>query len=248
MAAKKKEWRKKIQELDGKLNLLTTDLVILKKRGGVQGNLGPTGLQGDEGIQGDRGFMGATGQQGDAGAQGKQGPSPTGPAGLSGGMGETGSQGETGSEGKKGGTGDVGQPGPCGVSGDAQRLYSKWTNSIVAPSASRVSRSNTVLSVGISAGIVGVTGVSFSVTGVSICGSILNQSAYGFGGFLSGQKGALDGTHGTLASGIASAVLTPVLAVAMSACAWSVKSFVCAVCNKIAALCVRVVTYFRTKT
>lgn len=224
-------WSGRITDLRKRMNELNALM-----RAGVTGATGPAGPTGAPGVVGPTGPSGADGQSGDRGQPGDAGRSPTGPTGPRGDDGAQGEAGDKGPPGAPGASGPTGPTGPAGAVGENQRLYSKWTNSLIAPSASDTSRSNKALSVNITFASAGITGVSFSATGISVCGSFLNQSVYAASGTLAGMSADNEGVKGSLAAGLTSAILTPVLAVPVAFAASVIARLTCALCNAISAL------------
>ena len=99
-----------IQELEAKVNQLSTNLRTIKTQKGDKGEKGERGIQGLKGEKGDKGDKGDRGERGERGIQGEQG--------LKGDRGERGLQGLQGLKGDKGDKGERGLKGEKGDKGD----------------------------------------------------------------------------------------------------------------------------------
>ena len=107
-----------IQELQAKVNQLTTNLQTIKTQKGDKGDKGDKGEQGIQGIQGLKGLKGDKGEKGDKGDRGEQGlKGDRGERGLKGEKGDKGERGERGIQGEKGDKGDKGEKGERGEQG-----------------------------------------------------------------------------------------------------------------------------------
>ena len=99
------------QELEAKVNQLSTNLQEIKRE---KGDKGDKGDRGERGIQGIQGLKGEKGEKGDRGERGEQG--------LKGEKGDKGDQGEQGIQGIQGERGERGERGEKGDKGDTPTL------------------------------------------------------------------------------------------------------------------------------
>ena len=110
-----------IQELELKVNQLSTNLQEIKREKGEKGEQGERGLKGEKGDRGEQGLKGDKGDQGIQGIQGEKGEKgdkgERGEKGEKGDKGDKGEQGERGLQGLKGDKGDKGDRGEQGIQG-----------------------------------------------------------------------------------------------------------------------------------
>ena len=115
-----------IQELEAKVNDLTTNLQRIRTQKGEKGEKGNKGEKGDKGDKGEQGIQGIKGDKGDKGDKGERGEQglkgDKGDKGDKGEQGERGERGERGEQGIQGLKGEKGEKGDKGDPGDTPTL------------------------------------------------------------------------------------------------------------------------------